>query len=86
MKMSASNDVAEHMPVPAQFCYCTNISLASLQVALAATCIVVCLDHRYRPTRILPEWKQKLMLGRSPEDLSNGNGASDARVIQKVSM
>lgn len=65
---------------------CTIVVIAFLQVALAATCIVVCLDHRYRPTRILPEWKQKLMLGRSPEDLSDGNGASDARVIQKVSL
>ncbi|KAL3159258.1 hypothetical protein ABBQ32_011224 [Trebouxia sp. C0010 RCD-2024] len=56
------------------------------EVALAATCIVVCLDHRYRPTRILPEWKQKLLLGRSPDDLTAGNGASEAKVIQKVSL
>lgn len=77
---------AEHKPWPAQCCYYAYTALISLQVALAATCIVVCLDHRYRPTRILPEWKQKLMLGRSPEDLSNGNGASDARVIQKVAL
>ena len=57
-----------------------------LQVALSATCIVVCLDGRYRPTRILPEWKKKLMLGRSTEDLKNGNGSSDAKVIQKMSL
>ena len=66
-----------------------NRCACCLQVALAATCIVVCLDHRYRPTRILPEWKQKLMLGRSTEDLTHSNGASaeaDARVVQKVSM
>lgn len=54
------------------------------EVALSATCIVVCLDNRYRPTRILPEWKTKLMLGRSTEALSNGNGAS-THVVQKVS-
>lgn len=60
--------------------------LVCLQVALAATCIVVCLDGRYRPTRILPEWRKRLMLGRSTEDLNNGNGATDAKVIQKVSL
>jgi len=53
-------------------------------VALSATCIVVCLDHRYRPTRILPEWRDKLMLGRSIDVLSNGNGASHTKVEQKV--
>lgn len=55
------------------------------EVALAATCIVVCLDNRYRPTRIKPEWKEKLMLGRSTESL-NGNGASSGRVVQKASL
>ncbi|DBA89581.1 TPA: hypothetical protein ACH3X2_004482 [Trebouxia sp. C0005] len=54
------------------------------EVALSATCIVVCLDHRYRPTRILPEWRDKLMLGRSIDVLSNGNGASHTKVEQKV--
>jgi hypothetical protein len=55
-----------------------------VQVALSATCIVVCLDHRYRPTRILPEWRDKLMLGRSIDVLSNGNGVSHTKVEQKV--
>jgi len=55
-----------------------------VQVALSATCIVVCLDHRYRPTRILPEWRDKLMLGRSIDVLSNGNVASHTKVEQKV--
>lgn len=46
------------------------------EVALIATCIVVCLDNRYRPARIKPEWKEKLMLGRTLEGASAScNGA-----------
>ena len=57
-----------------------------MQVALSATCVVVCLDHRYRPTRILPEWRDKLMLGRSIEVSSKGNGASKPKMAQKASV
>lgn len=55
------------------------VKLLPAQVALIATCIVVCLDNRYRPARIKPEWKEKLMLGRTLEPASpNSNGAHAA--------
>lgn len=58
-----------------------------VQVALIATCIVVCLDTRYRPARIKPEWKEKLMLGRSLESSSpksNGAHAPSKEAVKAV--